>query len=425
MAEGEHTIIGKIPRERLNQIAARKLTSLGIPVRLGADQALEADLAFAGSVMHPLTGQAIARARFAVVGHDQLRFLDPPLSALGLVSFYDVERSGALEQRVVLLLQERSRLLQELAQRLRRLRIDADPDPERLVLRAVVKTVGHAFELLAGPEGTRVSRVAPVGGRPYEVPPSFPPLQLEEHETPTDLEIFLDGAVARMAELAREDGSRGTGQGGLEVTPPPRNALTLDQISRAFGPQAVLAPNAPVEVFQEFQFSGTRYRFVATREVGTSFRGRLIGPSGDTWSERFDLAQFPGTLNVVASALGAAPADQAAPRGSTPQHLLPHIGEIWVMSVVVEQSAADEVRYVGTDIDGHPYGAARVLKRSDFEAVFTRHQGGWRLLIVIDQVQGDSVLYRQLDSQRQPVGAPRKMVTAVLVANFVPETAAF
>jgi hypothetical protein len=76
---------------------------------------------------------------------------------------------------------------------------------------------------------------------------------------------------------------------------------------------------------------------------------------------------------------------------------------------------------VGTDIDGRPYGAARVLKRREFEAVFSRASSGWQLLVVIDQVQGDQVLYRQLDAQRQPMGAPRKIGAAVLVANFVPE----
>ena len=91
---------------------------------------------------------------------------------------------------------------------------------------------------------------------------------------------------------------------------------------------------------------------------------------------------------------------------------------------LVEQ-AGEEVRYVGTDIDGRPYGAARVLKRTDFEAVFSRDRGGWRLLVVVDQVQDGSVLYRQLDPQRQPIGAPRRMAVSVLVANFVPEAAAF
>jgi hypothetical protein len=95
------------------------------------------------------------------------------------------------------------------------------------------------------------------------------------------------------------------------------------------------------------------------------------------------------------------------------------------MNVVLEGQQGEEVRYVGTDIDGRPYGAARVLKRSDFEAVFTRAGSGWRLLVVVDSVQGDQVLYRQLDPHRQPLGAPRKMATAVLVANFVPEAAAF
>ena len=97
MGEGEHTIIGKIPRERLNQIASRKLSALGIPVRLGADRGtLEGELAFAGRVVHPATGQPIARARFAVTGHDHLRFLDPPLAALGEVGVPDQEPGAGL-----------------------------------------------------------------------------------------------------------------------------------------------------------------------------------------------------------------------------------------------------------------------------------------------------------------------------------------
>ena len=95
------------------------------------------------------------------------------------------------------------------------------------------------------------------------------------------------------------------------------------------------------------------------------------------------------------------------------------------MNVVVEEAGPDEVRYVGTDIDGRPYGAARVLKRADFEAVFTSDRGGWRLLVQIDQVQDGHVIYRQLDPQRQPIGAPRKMSAAILVANFVPEATAY
>jgi len=171
--------------------------------------------------------------------------------------------------------------------------------------------------------------------------------------------------------------------------------------------------------------------------MGTRFKGRVIGPAGDVWADRFELADFPGTHKVVALALGAPDAaatpavgavDVAASSGGgvdLPHHLMPHAGEVWVMNVVVEEAGPDEVRYVGTDIDGKPYGAARVLKRADFEAVFTQEKGGWRLLILVDQVQDGNVIYRQLDPARQPVGAARRMAAAILVANFVPEAAAY
>ncbi len=439
MSEGEHTIIGKIPRERLNQIASRKLSAMGIPVRLGADrETLEGELAFAGRVVHPATGQAVARARFVVEGHDRLRFPDAPLSALGLVNFYEHERLVTLEQALAMGLAQRGLALQDLATRMRALRLEAALDPERLAVRAVIKTATHAFEILGTPEQVRVSRVAPVGGKPFEVAADFPPLRLLDYASPTDLEIYLVSAVAQMAAPAQpRPASAGQGAPGevLQTTPPPRNAITLSALAQAFGPEAIVAPNAAVEVMQEFEWAHTRYRFVATREVGTRFRGRVIGPSGDVWSDRFDMEAFPGAQEVVALALGltadqaaaqAAAAGAAPPSGhEVPGHLLPQAGEVWVMSVVVEEAGPHEVRYVGTDIDGRPYGAARVLKRSDFEAVFSQDRGGWRLLIHIDQIQEGNVIYRQLDPQRQPIGAPRKMAAAILVANFVPEAAAY
>jgi hypothetical protein len=442
--EGEHTIIGKIPRERLNQIASRKLSALGVPVRLGGDrETLEGELAFAGRVAHPATGQAIPRARFVVVGHDQLRFADPPLAALGPLGFYDHERTVQLEAAVAAALAQRLAALQDVAARMRALRLEATLDPDRLAMRAVVKATTHAFELFGTPDGVRVARVAPVGGRPFEVAPEFPSLDLVALGSSTDLELFLCGHVPAMQAAPRSTPAPSpAGAGGAVVaTPPPRNALTLAVLSEVFGQDAMLAPNAMVELVQEFEHGGTRYRFVAARDVGTRFRGRLIGPSGDVWADRFELQDFPGTGKVVALALGgaepsagpaagAASGAAAAPgagrsHGDLPGHLQPHPGEVWVMNVVVEDSGGDEVRYVGTDIDGKPYGAARVLKRSDFEAVFSEERGGWRLLIQIDQAQDGQVIYRQLDRQRQPMGAPRKMAAAILVANFVPEAAAY
>src|SRR5512142_1732222 len=137
MGEGEHTIIGKIPRERLNQIASRKLSALGIPVRLAADrETLEGEIAFAGRLQSPATGQPIARSRFVVAGHDNLRFLDPPLSALGPVDFYSHERTAGLEQAISLALAARGAALQEIAARMRAIRLDPTVDADRLAVRA-------------------------------------------------------------------------------------------------------------------------------------------------------------------------------------------------------------------------------------------------------------------------------------------------
>jgi hypothetical protein len=431
VSEGEHTIITNIPRERLNQIASRKLSALGVPVRLGADrETLEGELGFQGRLLHPATGQPIARARFVVEGHDRLRFLDAPLAALGEVGFGAHERVAALEQALAAALARRAEALRDLAAQFRALRLEAGVDPDRLAVRAVAKTPTHAFEILGDPDGVRVSRVAPVGGTPFEVSPEFPPLDLAACPSPAALEVFLTEALPRMRAVAPARAAAASS--ALEATPPPRNALTLAALARVFGEHAILAPNAMVELVQEFQHGGTRYRFLAAREAGTLFKGRLIGPSGDVWTDRFELADFPGTRRVVARALGAeegtepaGPFEPAADglAAELPGPLQPRPGEVWVMSVVVEEAGDDEVRYVGTDMDGHPYGAARVLKRAEFEAVFARERGTWRLLVQIDQVQDGNVIYRQLDRQRQPLGAPRRMAAAILVANFVPEAA--
>jgi len=435
VSEGEHTIISRIPRERLNQIAGRKLSALSLAVRLGADrETLEGELPFE-RLAHPGTGQPIARARFAVEGHDRLRFTEGPLAALPPVLFYDAERIAVVEQRVTEALRRHAAQIHEQASWLRGLGLEATADPERLSTRAVVKTPTHAFELVGSGAGIRVARVAPVSGKPYAVPPTFERIDPSAHASRIDLEVWLAGHVPEMEAAARSATAAPAAPAQasrLEATAPPRNAVTLGQLARAFGAAGVLAPSAPVEVFQEYQYAGTRYRFVAARDAGTLFKGRIIGPTGDVWSDRFEVDDFPGTAQVVAAALGAVPArdperEEPARAATAPvlSHLQPRSGEVWVMNVVVEEAGPDEVRYVGTDIDGHPYGAARVLRRRDFEAVFARQAGGWRLLVVIDQALGDAVLYRQLDAQRQPVGAPRRMGTGVLVANFVPEAAAY
>ncbi|HCF61624.1 MAG TPA: hypothetical protein DFS52_26960 [Myxococcales bacterium] len=422
-----------VSRERLQQIATRKLTALGIPVQLAPDgQRLQGALSFApGRVVNPLNNAPVTTARFSVVGHDKLQFLDPPLAALPPLEFYDLDRAAAVQDRLAVALKVRLGYLRDVAGRLQPLGLVPKADPKRLIIVAEVKTVEHTFELHGGPDGIRVGRVAPRHGTPFAVSPDSPALRLEDYPSLTDLELYLSDAFARMRPAPLAQAPAPAEQPvRLHPLPPEPEALTVSLLAR-FGPEALIGLDATgrLEVHQDFDLGGTRYRFTATHERGSSFHGRLASHRGERWVDRFDLARFPGIFELVAMVLEVEPTLPAAAPAATeygaaaplPQHLVPHPGEIWVMNVLLEREEPEEIRYVCVDVNGNPYGAARVLPRREFEAVFARHGSGWRLLIVIDQVQGQTVVYRQLDAHRQPSSAPNSLRIDNLVANFVPE----
>ena len=293
----------------------------------------------------------------------------------------------------------------------------------------MLKTATHAFEIIGTPRDPGEARRA--GGRtPYEVASDFPPLVLSQFPTPTELEIYLVGHVVQMrpAQVAAPDrppragppspgGRRGAGRHG--AAPQRAHARRhLAGLRRRLDPRPQRADRADPGVrarqrplpLRRHAGDGDPLQGAAHRAE----RRRLVRASSSS-------PAFPGTRKVVAAALGIDPGTRPPtslrtsaarlPGGpvDVPHHLMPRPGEVWVMNVVIEESGGDEVRYVVVDIDGRPYGAARVLKRADFEAVFTQERGGWRLLVQIDQVAEGNVLYRQLDSQRQAMGAPRKM----------------
>jgi hypothetical protein len=421
-----------ISPERLNQIAGRKLASLGILVRLTADRkTLEGEYIFkTGQVQFPGAEAPIQRGRFIVRGHDHLRFVEAPLAALGDVMFYDLDRPAAVEERVAQALRARLQELERPAAELKRLRLPFKLDPQRLGLRTVVKTAQHTFEMLALPSETRVLKVEPLNGRGFEVDTDHPPLRLSDFRLLVDLELFLSTDVNRMKQQQAAAGAAPAPQVKVEPVPPAAGQLTLGMLVQRFGADTVLSEHSELELVQDFQVGPTRYRLAMTRENGSNFRVALNEPAGEKQAELMDMSKFPGAGPLVASWLrasqAAAGAQVAQPTTAVPQHLLPHAGEVWVMNVLIEEESGEEIRYVCTDTDGRPYGAARILKRPDFESAFVRHSAsGWRLLILIDEVQADSVIYRQLDGQRQPRGQPRKLASGVLVATFLPEAAAY
>ena len=443
MASEEGAESEKVPRARLNHIAVRKLSALAITTRLRADgETLEGDLVFAAPPTHPIKKTPILKSAFTVMGHDRVHFSDAPLAALGAVSFYDVETSAAFEQRVVVALDRRMAALARVAERMRGLQMEVGLEPDRLLVRGMVRSTGFLFELLGAPEGVRVWRVTPTGGRPWDVPRTVPLLRLDAYQGAVDLEIHLTSSVSRWEqgraeEKAEAPAAAASARPGLNVVLA-TDGLTVAMLRR-FGDGATLLPGARLEVTQEFDADGARHRFVAVHEKGSMFQGRILGPTGEKWADRFDLLRFPGIAALLstqlklalppATAPEPAPATAAAPApaaaSTLPDYLLPHAGEVWVMTVIIEQERDGEVRYSCTDPEGRPYGAPRILKRADFESVFATEKGGWRLCIIIDQLQGESVVYRQLDPQRQPRGAPKTLATSILVSTFSPESAVY
>jgi hypothetical protein len=429
-------VTSALPPERLNQIAGGKLQALGVPVRLEpGEKTLSGEVTFrSGSVV--LRGAPIPSARFAVVGHDHLAFEKPPLSALGPILFFDLATVQALEQRVAATLQQRLSALAVAGDQLKRLQLPPRFDEQRLRLLADVKTATQVFELATDGAAAWVSQVTPIGGAPVPLPERAHAVDLRRFQTAIDLELELVDRVGTLQpapRLAAPSPAAEAGPAVLLPVPAPASAVTLATLVEKFGAGATVGASQPGAISQDFTVNGVTYRFSAVHVGGTTFHGALNGPNVQKWADKFDVMRFPGVESVAASVLGARlPQEQpqAAAVGSGaspfPSHLKPQVGEIWVMNVLIEREENGEVRYACSNVDGKPFGATRILKRTEFEEVFVQSGGGWRLLIVMEEIRPDhSVVYRQLDANRQPRGAPKRMEGAILVTTFVPEAMAY
>jgi hypothetical protein len=444
--------------ERLHQIASRKLSAWGVDTSSDGNR-LRGVLRF-GKIAQPVSKAPIHGAPFTVVDHDKLRFEDPPLDVLGVIPFYDLEAFAQLEQRVQRALEARMHALQLLAQRFKRLHIPLVVVPDRLVLLGEVVTGDCAFSIEGDPVGdVRLVRFQQGRGEPVVAPSSVPPLRLEDYPAQVDLEIHLTTIAPKVRELARavaQQGTSGAPVRGVDPVEPPGDAPTLAQLVALLGETAKLAR---FEAAADFLVGARRMRFFCAHVGGTTYRGKLVDaaqPDRSLWQETFDAARFPGVVQLVALVTGVEVAPQSAPQPARPpvappQHLsapdddegmppsssstpaafgstsqiAPQPGEVWVMPVLVERDDGAEIRYVCTDADGRPYGAARVLPKADFIAVFAAHGVGYRLNVRIEHVQGDVAVYQQLDAAGNARGAPTQLSLHQLVGAFVPEGALY
>ena len=74
----------------------------------------------------------------------------------------------------------------------------------------------------------------------------------------------------------------------------PGRDVGYGELAERFGPAARVPSTSALELVTDFTVRGERYRFVAARVRGRTFRGLLAGPDGKKWAEHFQLEDFPG-----------------------------------------------------------------------------------------------------------------------------------
>ncbi len=444
-------------KERLHQIAERKLAGLGVRVdrrQVGEDDELHGVLMLSTRVLGAAQSGPLLRAAFVVVDHDKLAFRDPPFHLAGTVVFYDCETTAALESRIRQKLDERAAAAATGERKLRALGLDARIDPERLVAVVVVSVGASRVELEADPTGVRVARIHS-GRHVLAVPAEGAGLRLEQFRSRIDLELYIGAqfslweqaafAVMKEQELSKKKATQHLPAmsfapdvaARLHAVAASSEVPSLGALVDLLGPLAV--PNR-LEVVQDFVLGAQRYRFIATHEAGTRFRGVLFDAAEmgkrPLWDDAFDVTRIHGLSEIVTYVLGLAAAvpadgssssppqarDEAPPmdEGSIPEHLIPHPGEVWVMNVRVESDDGRSVSYVTIDVDGRSWGGVRTLERGEFDALFPGGPGGHRMSVVVEDVRAPDVLYRQLDPQGVPIGDVRRLPIAQLVATFQP-----
>jgi hypothetical protein len=84
----------------------------------------------------------------------------------------------------------------------------------------------------------------------------------------------------------------------------PESPLFFKDLVAAFGPGASVPSRSQVEVVIELRVGTEQYRFAAARVSGRTFRGLLAGANGKLWADRFELSDFPGIKQLLATLLG-------------------------------------------------------------------------------------------------------------------------
>ncbi|MGZ6162013.1 MAG: hypothetical protein ACXWLS_01680 [Myxococcaceae bacterium] len=273
-----------------------RLAQLGLTVQEGA-AGPEVVLPLQGTVVNPLTRRPVPAVTLAVA-EELLIPVDPPeLVGLPPLLVDEVTELQALEAQLLAAFDAHVSRLQDMAAALEGLGLAPCVDPGSLEVRADAGVDGLRVSLGGDKQGKlRILAVHRAGA-----------LLRTEVGTPFTLPEVPD-AASLQARLS----------GLLGEAPAPRRDVGYGELAERFGPAARVPAGSNLELVSDFTARGERYRFVAARVRGRTFRGLLAGPDGKKWAEHFQLEDFAGVADVASRALGIAPGEISWLEGDEP-----------------------------------------------------------------------------------------------------------
>lgn len=275
---------------------AERLAQLGLTVHEGA-AGPEVVLPLHGGLVNPLTRRPVPAVTLALA-EALLIPVDPPeLVGLPPLAVDASTEAPELEARLLAGFDDHVAGLEVMTSRLEALGVQPCVDPGSLEVRAEAQVGGLRVLLGADKQGkVRVLAVHRAGA-----------LLRSEVGAPFALSQFPDAAAFQSHLLALVGDAAA-----------PRSGIGYGELAERFGPGAYVPPSSALELVSDFTVRGERYRFVAARVRGRTFRGLLAGPDGKKWAEHFQLEDFPGVADVASRALGVAPGEISWLEGEEP-----------------------------------------------------------------------------------------------------------
>jgi hypothetical protein len=266
---------------------AERLAQLGLTVQEGA-AGPEVVLPLQRAVVNPLTRRTVPAVTLALA-EALLIPVDPPeLVGLPPLAVDTLTEAPELEARLLAGFDEHVASLEPMAARLEALGLQPCVDPGSLEVHAETHVGG--LRLLLGADKQGKLRV------------------LEVHRAGVFLRSDV-GPPFALAQFSDASGLHGHLLGLVGDAGAPRTGIGYAELAERFGPAARVPGTSALELVSDFAVRGERYRFVAARVRGRTFRGLLAGPDGKKWAEHFQLEDFPGVADVACRVLGVAPGE--------------------------------------------------------------------------------------------------------------------